>query len=117
MRAAFMTEPYGTFTDKDFHAYLKKLGIPRQTGTEWFQIQPGTARIDFIDFAQNHGTVSDDNADAVIPYNLREEQAKAVQMTADYFGGRNNAEFLWNAKPRFGKTLSAYDLSVMLKHG
>ena len=25
MRAAFMTEPYGTFTDKDFHAYLKKL--------------------------------------------------------------------------------------------
>ena len=27
LRAAFMTEPYGTFTDKDFHAYLKKLGI------------------------------------------------------------------------------------------
>lgn len=114
MRAAFMTEPYGTFTDKDFHAYLKKLGIPRQTGTEWFQIQPGTARIDFIDFAQNHGTVSDDNADAVIPYNLREEQAKAVQMTSDYFKGRNNAEFLWNAKPRFGKTLSAYDLCMKL---
>lgn len=114
MRAAFMTEPYGTFTDKDFHAYLKKLGIPRQTGTEWFQIQPGTARIDFIDFAQNHGTVSDDNADAVIPYNLREEQAKAVQMTSDYFKGRNNAEFLWNAKPRFGKTLTAYDLCMKL---
>ena len=24
LRAAYMTEPYDTFTDKDFHAYLKK---------------------------------------------------------------------------------------------
>ena len=45
LRAAFMTEPYGTFTDKDFHAYLKKLGISREAGTEWFLIEPNTARI------------------------------------------------------------------------
>ena len=114
MRAAFMTEPYGTFTDKDFHAYLKKLGISREVGTEWFYIEPNTARNNFIDFTQNHGIVSKEEADAVIPYRLREEQEDAVQRTADYFGSRKNAEFLWNAKPRFGKTLSAYDLCMKL---
>lgn len=114
MRAAFMTEPYGTFTDKDFHAYLKKLEVPREAGTEWFQIDPNIARGNFIDFAQNHGVVSEKDADAVIPYKLRDEQAKAVQRTVEYFGGQENAEFLWNAKPRFGKTLSAYDLCMKL---
>ena len=56
--------------------------------------------------------MSDADADAAIPYRLREEQADAVGRTADYFRGRENAEFLWNAKPRFGKTLSAYDLCI-----
>lgn len=40
MLAAYITAPLGTFTDKAFHAYLKKLGVPRQEGTEWFQIDP-----------------------------------------------------------------------------
>ncbi len=110
LRAAFMTEPYGTFTDKDFHAYLKKIGVSRESGTEWFLIEPKAARGNFIDFTLNHGVVSEEDADGVIPYTLREEQAEAVERTADYFSGRENAEFLWNAKPRFGKTLSAYDL-------
>lgn len=114
MRTAYMTEPYGTFTDKDFHAYLKKLGVSREAGTEWFLIEPNTARGNFIDFTQNHGSVSEKDADAEIPYKLRDEQAEAVQRTADYFGGRESAEFLWNAKPRFGKTLSAYDLCMKL---
>ncbi len=30
LRAEFMTKPYGTFTDKDFHAYLKRLGVNRE---------------------------------------------------------------------------------------
>lgn len=114
LRAAYMTEPYGTFTDKKFHAYLKKLGIPREPKTEWFQIDPNVARKDFIDFTQNHGVLSADDADPVIPYELREEQARAVQNTIDYFTARKNAEFLWNAKPRFGKTLAAYDLCMKL---
>ena len=114
MRAAYMTEPYGTFTDKDFHAYLKKLEIPREVGTEWFQIDPNIARTNFIDFTQNHGVVSEKDAEAAIPYKLREEQAEAVQKTIEYFGDREKAEFLWNAKPRFGKTLSAYDLCMKL---
>ncbi len=115
MRAAFMTEPYGTFTDKDFHAYLKKLGVSREEGTEWFYIEPNTARNDYVDFTLNHGNISANDANAVIPYKLRDEQADAVGMTIDYFKGRESAEFLWNAKPRFGKTLSAYDLCMKLE--
>lgn len=110
MRAAYMTEPYGTFTDKDFHAYLKKLGIDREAGTEWFQIEPNTAKGDFVDFTQNHGVVSADDTDAVIPYKLRDEQNDAVQSAYDYFKAHEKGEYLWNCKPRFGKTLSAYDL-------
>lgn len=114
LRAAYMTEPFGTFTDKDFHAYLKKLGISREEGTEWFRIEPNTAKSDFVDFTQNHGVVSDDDADAVIPYRLRDEQNEAVEKTMAYFHSHENGEFLWNAKPRFGKTLSAYDLCKRL---
>ncbi len=114
LRAAYMTEPYGTFEDKAFHAYLEKLDIPRESGTEWFQIEPNTARGNFIDFTQNHGIVSEGEADAVIPYRLRGEQDEAVTMTEKYFKSLENAEFLWNAKPRFGKTLSAYDLCMRL---
>ena len=110
LRAAYMTEPFGTFTDKDFHAYLKKLGIAREDGTEWFRITPDTARGDFVDFTQNHGVVSESDADAVIPYKLRDEQNDAVQSAYDYFKSHEKGEFLWNCKPRFGKTLSAYDL-------
>ena len=114
LRAAYMTEPYGTFTDKDFHAYLKKLGFSRKQKTEWFFIDPNVARAKFIDFTQNHGIVPKKEADAIIPYTLRDEQAAAVQQTADYFKDKQSAEFLWNAKPRFGKTLSAYDLCMKL---
>ena len=114
LRAAYMTEPFGTFTDKDFHAYLKKLGVSREQGTEWFQIEPEAARFDFIDFTQNHGIVSSSDEATVIPYELRGEQNDAVQSAYDYFKAHEKGEFLWNCKPRFGKTLSAYDLCARL---
>lgn len=108
MRAAYMTEPYGTFTDKDFHRYLKKLSVPRKEGTEWFGIDPQKAKQDFIDFAVNHGAFDEDVG--AIPYVLREEQDAAVRKALAYFEAHSEGEFLWNAKPRFGKTLAAYDL-------
>lgn len=114
LRAAFMSEPFGTFTDKDFHAYLKKLGVPRENGKEWFQIDPNVAKAKFLDYTQNHGVLSAIEADAAIPYVLRSEQNDAVERTLDYFYTHKNGEFLWNAKPRFGKTLSAYDLCMRL---
>lgn len=114
LRASFITEPYDNFTDREFHAYLKKLGINRKNGTEWFYIDPEIAKAHFIDFTQNHGIIKDDESNAAIPYKLRKEQENAVNATLDYFKKKDGGEFLWNAKPRFGKTLSAYDLCVKL---
>lgn len=50
--------------------------------------------------------------DKVQEYKLREEQQKAVNQTLDYYRSGKDPHFLWNAKPRFGKTLTAYDFAI-----
>lgn len=110
LRAAYITPPCDVFSDKDFHAYLKKLGVNWREGTEWFQIDPLQAKSDYHDFIENHGVLSAQTEDEAVPYKLRDEQAEAVAQTKAYFQSHRRGEFLWNAKPRFGKTLSAYDL-------
>lgn len=95
------------FTDHDFHAYLQKLDIERKAGTEWFHVTGPVSKGHFNDFRANRGILQ--ALDTVVPYQLREEQATAVEQTAIYFHNHEKGEFLWNAKPRFGKTLSVYD--------
>lgn len=111
-RALFTSEAGGRFTDRDFHAYLSQQGVERETNprTEWHHF--GTAEKQsleyFNDFAGQdfadlpHGGDEED-------YALRPEQMSAVEQAAAAFGD-GHSEVLWNAKPRFGKTLTAYDL-------
>ncbi len=113
MRAAFMTPPYNAFRDRDFHGYLERLDVRREKGTEWFFIQPERAKGEFMDFVQNHGAVQE-SREAAVPYVLRDEQEAAVKKAMAYFGSREGGEFLWNCKPRFGKTLAAYDLCARM---
>ena len=94
------------FTDKDFHAYLRKGGVENKRGTEWFHINGTDGRTKFYDFRADRGILK---AAGVVQYTLRKEQAEAVAMTANYKAAHENGSFLWNAKPRFGKTLSVYD--------
>jgi superfamily II DNA or RNA helicase len=94
------------FTDHDFHAYLESdVGLERERGTEWFHVDGPASHRHFSEFAQRKLPGSDEK----LTYALRQEQQEAVSMTKAYFesGGE---EFLWNAKPRFGKTLTSYDL-------
>lgn len=93
------------FTDKDFHAYLRKSGVENKKKTEWFHIDGPAGRSKFYDFRADRGVLK---ALDVIPYELRIEQADVVDRTAKYYAA-HGGEFLWNAKPRFGKTLSVYD--------
>lgn len=97
------------FTDKDFHKYLRKSGVEQESGknNEWFRITGLESKAKFNDFRENHGIMQ--SLSAAVPYQLRKEQAKAVGMTLAYKDKNANGEFLWNAKPRFGKTLSVYD--------
>ena len=96
-----------TFHDTDFHGYLRKLDIVSKPGTEWFEIEPSPAHQRFYEFRENHGIVGD--ALAPVEYRLRDEQERASEKTADYAHLHERGEFLWNAKPRFGKTLTSYD--------
>ena len=99
------------FTDHEFHDYLEFVkNVEREKGTEWFKIDKYTSRDYFDEFA-SRGAISSE--DAKSEYVLRKEQERAVSMTKEYFdnGGK---EFLWNAKPRFGKTLSTYDLILKM---
>lgn len=96
-----------TFTDHDFHAYLRKLDYKDKPGTEWFYISGDESHGRFIEFRIKRGEIPLPEA---VEYHLRAEQEKAVEETIDYSRLHERAEFLWNAKPRFGKTLAAYDL-------
>lgn len=96
-----------TFKDTQFHAYLRKQGIENDRKNEWFRVSGPDSQQHFFKFRVNRGIL--DTIDTVIPYALRAEQAEAVEKTKDFCKLHEKGEFLWNAKPRFGKTLSAYD--------
>ena len=100
-----------TFHDTDFHAYLIKLGIERDDHTEWFHIAPQEAKYRFFDFRQNRGIVK---GKPVQTYQLRDSQEEAVSRTMKSFTDSPQTEYLWNAKPRFGKTLAVYDLCLRM---
>ncbi len=97
------------FTDKAFHVYLRKSGIEQEAGknNEWFHVTGTESKKKFDEFRKNHGILQ--SLAAVESYQLRKEQEAAVQQTLAYSHDHKNGEFLWNAKPRFGKTLSVYD--------
>lgn len=98
------------FTDHEFHDYLECVKkISRKPGTEWFQIDGDDSQILFQKFASCRAEPPVDGS----TYQLRREQQEAVAKTKAYFAS-GGTEFLWNAKPRFGKTLSAYDLVVQM---
>ncbi|OII02715.1 DEAD/DEAH box helicase [Curtobacterium sp. MCBA15_005] len=118
-KATYMTPDGGRFTDHDFHAFLKQQGIERDgvpategrpKRTEWhrFNDAPKSSREYFLDFASGNFEI-DTSGVVAQDYELRPEQKDAVAQTLEAFGA-GKAEVLWNAKPRFGKTLTTYEL-------
>lgn len=112
------------FTDKQFHTYLRKNGVKqpqdeenecfdKDDENEWFHISPTDSRSRFFEFRSNRGIGGDIHE--VTLYKLREEQADAINQTIAYRNEHEGGEFLWNAKPRFGKTLSVYDFIQKIK--
>lgn len=105
------------FEDTDFHQYLENYkNIERvafeDNKREWFHIDGETSKKYFDEFASKNWKRAKDTVKA--SYDLRAEQARAVEMTKEYFEQGGNI-FLWNAKPRFGKSLATYDLIRQMK--
>lgn len=102
------------FTDKDFHKYLRKLGVEQEKdkNNEWFKISGTESRDKFYKFRETRGLLKLDSS--AMPYKLRSEQEEAVEKTLSYINEGKGDKFLWNAKPRFGKTLAVYDFCKRL---
>lgn len=94
------------FTDRAFHDFLEvDQQVQRESGTEWFHLDEPQSLTLFNQFTRRATAAPTEGC----TYDLRQEQREAVEMTQAYFE-QGGTEFLWNAKPRFGKTLTAYDL-------
>jgi type II restriction enzyme len=116
-RAFFTSAAGGTFKDGDFHAYLRQVSVERELKpqrTEWHHFATSAkSSIDHFnsfagqDFADFQASGEDD-------YQLRPEQVAAIDQALAVFD-EGGTEVLWNAKPRFGKTLATYDLMSKLE--
>ncbi|MFR7239574.1 DEAD/DEAH box helicase family protein, partial [Streptococcus pneumoniae] len=111
--AAYTEEPDKgkTFKDHDFHHFLSFHDVERRPKTEWFYFNgtPEKSKNLFDKFVQHD--LSGYQPGKGQDYTLRQEQEEAVAKTLAYFQEHAGGKFLWNAKPRFGKTLSTYDLA------
>lgn len=124
--SVFASNKLKFFTDKDLHKYYIKNEVPQSQkqdngglGEEWFYFNgtPEKSKELFDAYILNDYTGF---RAAEKTYVLRDEQNQAVSKTLEYakdhittdFSSPNpKAKYLWNAKPRFGKTLTSYDFA------
>lgn len=98
------------FRDHDVHEVLRRSGYKRNTdveGNEWWKVSLDTAKQAISAVKENREAIDGpviDKSKIV----LRPEQKEAVNQTKKVF--KTKDRMLWNAKMRFGKTLSAYQL-------
>jgi hypothetical protein len=101
------------FHDHDVHRVLENSGIHaetigRTTGKEWFEVDLPTVKRAIAAVKGGAKNLSGTGSDIASPIVFRPEQEKAIDMTVKVFGKSNR--MLWNAKMRFGKTLSALEV-------
>ncbi|WP_052168261.1 Eco57I restriction-modification methylase domain-containing protein [Bavariicoccus seileri] len=98
------------FRDQDVHEVLKRSGYKKNKavkGNEWWKVSLEVAK-KAIEAAKENREVIDGPVIDKSKIILRPEQKAAVNQTRQVFKTKNR--MLWNAKMRFGKTLSAYQL-------
>lgn len=101
------------FTDKDIHRVLERSGVKHSEwldGEEWFETDLETAKRAIKAFKNNQTAIDlgHPGEDTKLKIILRPEQQTAVDKTKKAF--KKYDKMLWNAKMRFGKTLSALQL-------
>ena len=101
------------FTDNDVHAVLDRSGVPHSknlAGREWYETNLETAKraIKAVKAGQTAIDLEYPDEKPATKIVLRPEQQEAVDKTKKVF--KSNDKMLWNAKMRFGKTLSALQL-------
>lgn len=98
------------FRDHDVHRVLENSGIHKvkiddTTGREWFRIDKSTAIEAINAVKKSYANLSNVKTKGYTPIIFRPEQKTAIDKTIKQF--KIGDRMLWNAKMRFGKTLSA----------
>lgn len=107
------------FRDHDVHRVLENSGIPKKklknsTSREWFEVDLATVQKAIEAVKKCQPNLSGMGAGTgFTPIVFRPEQEEAIEKTLKQF--KTGSRMLWNAKMRFGKTLSA--LQVVKKSG
>lgn len=101
------------FRDYHVHRVLENSGMPKKkfkssTGQEWFEVDLSTAIKSIEAVKKGHYNLSATTSDSFTPIVFRPEQEDAIKKTLKQFKTGNR--MLWNAKMRFGKTLSALEV-------
>ena len=105
-----------SFTDKTVHALLRKDKIRNPEG-EWFVCTLNQLRKAIHEIKTGERT----EENRVLNFGMRPEQQEAVTKTIAYFKSfkkenpKKTPHFLWNAKMRFGKTFTTYQLAKQMK--
>lgn len=113
------------FNDKDVHEVLKRSGIQRKEfkhinkgGKEWFITDLETAKLAIAAVKQGHESLTPGERNMHrSPIEFRPEQAEAIDKTVKLYkkAAGKTRSMLWNAKMRFGKTLSALQVIKTMK--
>lgn len=102
------------FKDYDVHKALINQGVERDAG-EWFNCDLNAVKSALV--AVHSGKPNNEKRNQ--SFKMRPEQQEAVERTAQYFINikkdkaylNKEPHFLWNAKMRFGKTFTTYQLA------
>lgn len=107
------------FTDHDVHKILEKFGCYRFKGSEWFECTLDEVK-QAIYAIKNRKIDIDNIKGRIADFKMRPEQERAVKITSEYFKKfpikkeGKAPHFLWNAKMRFGKTFTSYQLACVM---
>lgn len=99
------------FRDHDIHKILTNSGFHKKelgAGREWFDVDIETAKKAILAKKNNENNLSGTDEQENTPIVFRPEQEEAIEKTLKMFKKHN--AMLWNAKMRFGKTLSALEV-------
>ena len=102
-----------SFIDKDIHKYLRKQGKRNPNNSEWFECSISDLQAAVLAIKENRQNIES----RTFNFGLRPEQRQAIDKAKNYFinsyeeNPNKVPHFLWNAKMRFGKTFTTYQLA------
>jgi hypothetical protein len=109
-----------TISDTEVRAHLRSKGFESvvfESSREWMRCTAADVLTAIRELRENRDYSGTHHQD----FSMRSEQMQAVEKTMDYFESvwaqntEARPEFLWNAKMRFGKTFTAYQLARFME--